>query len=187
MPRAIRNIHSGLVYHVFNRAVRGVELFDSSGDYSEFLSLMWQARTQHKIRILAYCLMPNHWHLLLWPREDGDLSAFVKWLCGVHAMRWNKSRKTVGRGAVYQSRFKSVVVEREDHLLGVWRYVERNALSAQLAGRAEDWRWGSLWARLRGSEKLDRGPIILPTDWVEFVNLDLRGQTPDKFCLGSDP
>ena len=144
------------------------------------------------MRILAYCLMPNHWHLLLWPREDGDLSRFMKWLSTTHAARWNKVRGLTGRGAVYQSRFKSVPVQEERQLLYLWRYIERNPVNAQMVARAEHWRWSSLSSRQKDLHRLDKGPIDLPANWETLVNVALtneelkiamcdeegRGQTP---------
>ena len=92
------------------------------------------------MRLLAYCVMPNHWHLVLWPREDGDLSTFVGWLTLTHTQRWHAHRHSVGSGHVYQGRFKSFLVESDEHLWTVCRYVERNAFRAGLCERAEQWR-----------------------------------------------
>jgi putative transposase len=171
---------AAFIYHVFNRAVKGTELFESRDGYLEFQNLLLQARLRTPIRILAYCLMPNHWHLLLWPYNEGDLSDFMKWLCTTHAARWNKARGLTGRGAVYQSRFKSVPVDKEVNLLRVWRYVERNPLTAGLVPNAEAWRWGSLWDRIRASEFIDSGPLPLPHNWTEIVN---GPQTEEELLL----
>lgn len=170
MPRARRITQARYIYHVFNRATKGVRLFEAPADYFDFHALVRQAQSRTPIRILAYCLMPNHWHFLLWPFSDGDLSSFMKWLCTTHAARWNKARGLTGRGAVYQSRFKSNPIEHEPDLLRVWRYIERNPLKAELVSQAEAWRWGSLWCRLNGEEALDRGPFDLPENWVKLVN-----------------
>ena len=126
------------------------------------------------MRLLAYCLMPNHFHLLLWPREDGDLSRFMRWLTMTHTQRWHAHRRTAGTGHLYQGRFKSFPVQSDEHFLTVCRYVERNALRAGLVERAEDWRWGSLWAR-RAKDDADRPvltpwPIDRPRDWTSRVN-----------------
>jgi putative transposase len=114
--------------------------------------------------------MPNHWHLLLWPYREGDLSLFIKWLCTTHAARWNKAHGLTGRGAVYQSRFKSVPVDQETNLLRVWHYIERNPLSAGLVTKAEAWRWCSLWDRISASAFVDGGPVPLPDNWLKLVN-----------------
>ena len=180
MPRTRRTTHAAFIYHVFNRAVKGTQLFESRDDYLDFQRLLQKARHRTPIRILAYCLMPNHWHLLLWPHQEGDLSSYMKWLCTTHASRWNKAHDLTGRGAVYQSRFKSVPVDKELNLLRVWRYVERNPLSAGLVETAEAWRWGSLWDRLKAAEFVDSSPLQLPVNWVEIVN---GGLTEEELIL----
>ena len=133
------------------------------------------------MRILAYCDMPTHWHFLLWPAEDGQLAKFVQWLTSTHATRWNAAHKRVGHGAVYQSRYKSIRITSHSHLLCAWRYVERNALRADLVQRAEDWRWGSLWHRVHRSELLSDGPWPLPANWMEIVNAPQTQAEVDNF------
>ncbi len=172
MPRRPRFTKANYVYHVLNRGAKKARLFVTPADYRAFEKLLLEAKAHVPIRVLAYCLMPNHWHLLLWPFRDGDISRFVKWLTTTHAARWNRSHNCVGRGAVYQSRFKSIPVEHGTHLFWTWRYVERNALRANLVSKAEDWRWCSLRRRLRNDQHcLDNGPMALPCDWTDVVNL----------------
>ena len=120
---------------------------------------------------LAYTLMPNHWHLVLWPKRDGDLSEFLRWLTVTHTQRYRAHYHTEGAGPVYQGRFKSFPVQEDEHLLTVLRYVERNALRAGLVRLAADWRWSSLWQRSHGFGVgwLDEGPIALPRNWVGHV------------------
>jgi putative transposase len=110
--------------------------------------------------------------LLLWPYADGDLSRFVKWLTTTHAVRWNRAHDSIGNGAVYQSRFRSIPVEHGAHLFWTWRYVERNALRANLVRRAQDWPWGSLGCRTSKANMdwLDGGPVRLPPDWSDLVD-----------------
>src|SRR5207244_11561664 len=114
-------------------------------------------------RLLSYCLMPNHWHLMLWPREDDELTAFVRWLTHTHTMRWHAHYHTAGTGHLYQGRFKSFPVQTDEHFLTVCRYVERNALRARLVPRAEDWRWSCLWRRKHGDDKA----LALLSAWPE--------------------
>lgn len=161
------------MYHVLNRSAKQVCLFDTADDYRALETLLADARRRFRMRMIAYCVMPTHWHLLLWPRRDGDLPAYVQWLTTTHAARWQRNRATVGRGAVYQSRYKSVPVEAGRHLYSAWRYIERNPLRANLVARAEEWRWSSLWWRLHDPShaELDAGPAPLPADWVTLVNL----------------
>ena len=127
------------------------------------------------MRILAYCLMPNHWHLLLWwPRCDGQLACFMQRLTVTHVRRWHEHRHSTGRGHVYQGAFKSFPVQQDSHFLTVARYVERNALRAKLTKRAQDWRWSSLWRRENGSSQerglLSEWPVERPADWLQWVN-----------------
>ena len=174
MPRSARVAPGGFVYHVLNRAVARLPLFRKEADYAAFEQLLGEAHARHPLRILAWCLMPNHWHFVLWPRADGDLTAFVRWLAHTHAMRWHVAHGTVGCGHLYQGRFKSLPVQDDAHFLTVRRYVERNALTARLVPQAEAWRWGSLWVRQSGSralrDLLRDGPVALPRDWVATVN-----------------
>src|SRR6185436_17517799 len=99
------------------------------------------------IRILKFCLMPNHWHLLLWPYADGDLSRFMHWLCVTHTQRWHRRNGTSGTGHIYQGWYKAFPVESNSHLTTVAKYVERNALRARLVPKAEEWKWSSLHQR----------------------------------------
>ena len=174
MPRTARSAPGGYAYHVLNRAVARLPLFEKDGDYEAFERILRLALHKHPIRLLAYCLMPNHWHLVLWPKKDGELTAFVRWLTHTHAMRWHAHYHTSGTGHLYQGRFKSFPIEADEHLYGVLRYVERNALRAKLVKRAEDWRWSSLWRRLHGDEAaqsdLAAWPVPLPSDWLRHVH-----------------
>ncbi len=128
-----------MVFHVLNRGVARMQLFEKAGDYEAFERVMKETLQASAMRILAYCLMPSHWHLLLWPEDDGDLAAFMQRLTITHVRRWQEYRRFVGLGHVYQGRYKSFPVEEDEHFLAVARYVERNALRANLVLRAEEW------------------------------------------------
>lgn len=110
----------------------------------------------------------------MWPEADNDLGLFMQRLSVTHVTRWQKHRQVVGEGHLYQARFKSFPVETEDYFYQVMRYVERNALRANLCGTAEDWRWGSLHASVRGTPEqrslLSDWPVPRPRQWVERVN-----------------
>ena len=174
MPRRPRLAVGDLAYHVLNRRVGRLPLFEKPGDYAAFETILGEAAVRTRIRLAAYCLMPNHWHLLLWPRHDGELSEVLRWISVTHTQRWHAHRKTAGTGPVYQGRFKSFPVQTDEHFLTVVRYVERNAIRAKLVSRAEDWRWGSLWRRTQGDPELSAWlrdwPIERPRDWVARVN-----------------
>ena len=172
MPRHPRIAQPGFAYHVLNRAVGRARLFRSDKDYAAFEAALLEARQRLGTPLLAWCVLPNHWHLVVCPRKVGELSEFVRWLTVTHTQRWHASHRTSGTGPLYQGRFKSFPIEKDDHLLMVLRYVERNPLRANLVAGAEDWRWSSLPKRSRAErgEAPDAGPIALPKNWTSFVN-----------------
>lgn len=172
---------AGLVFHVLNRGVRKLRLFDRPADYRAFLKVFREAQERIPIRCLAYCLMSNHFHLVLWPRTDTELSAFMAWLTTTHSKRWHAWRQTAGTGHVYQGRFKAFPVSGECHFLGLCRYVERNALRAGLVARAEDWPWSSLAQRAgrRSPVSLADWPVTRPPDWTQLVQLDAVDETQE--------
>jgi putative transposase len=174
MPRTARVAPGGIVFHVLNRGVARMQLFEKPGDYEAFDRVLNETLQAAAMRLLAYCLMPNHWHLLLWPEHDGDLAAFMQRLTITHVRRWQENRRYVGLGHVYQGRYKSFPVEEDEHFFAAARYVERNALRANLVLRAEEWHWSSLWRRCRGGtnerEVLAQWPLDMPTDWLDRVN-----------------
>lgn len=170
MERPLRPTSADVVYHVLNRANARRTLFEDDGDYAAFARVLEQACERVSMRLLAYCVMPNHWHLVVWPRRDGDLSRFMNWLTLTHTQWWHQRRHTVGEGHVYQGRFKSFLVETNEYLLTVCRYVERNPVRAGLVERAEQWRWSSAGAR--GSAALQEWPMARPADWPDWVNQD---------------
>src|SRR5712691_3295281 len=131
--------------------------------------------------LLSYVVMPNHWHLVVWPQHDGALGTYVQWLTVTHVRRWHAHHHTAGTGPIYQGRFKSFPIQEDDHFLTVCRYVERNPLRAALVQRAQAWRWSSLWHRQQqtGVPWLTTGPIELPADWPEYVN---RAETPAELA-----
>ena len=172
MPRRKRVNRGGLVYHVLNRAAARRRIFETPSDYSTFELCLEQARQRINMRILTYCILPNHWHLVLWPRDDGHLSEFMKWLGTTHSRRWQVAHQSAGGGRVYQGRFKSFPIQVEEHLLDVCRYVERNALRAGLVEVAQEWRWSGLWQRSNGGQsvRLARWPVSRGSNWLQRVN-----------------
>jgi putative transposase len=174
MGRPLRASDADFVYHALNRANGRLPLFDQPGDYQAFERVLAEACDRVPVRLLGYCLMPNHWHLVVWPRADGDLSRFVGWLTLTHTQRWHAHHRSAGTGHLYQGRFKSFPIQADEHLLTVCRYVERNPLRAGLVRRAQDWRWGSLWRRQWGTAEeralLAAWPVERPRRWLAIVN-----------------
>ena len=163
-----------MVFHVLNRGVGRMRLFLKDADFEGFERIIEKTLESCPMRICAYCLMSNHWHLVLWPERDGDLAAFMQKLTITHVRNWQENRKRVGSGHLYQGRYKSFPVESDDHFYQVTRYVERNALRANLVSRAQDWRWSSLWRRVYGIPEdrrwLSKWPLPQPHAWTDLVN-----------------
>jgi len=159
---------------VLNRATARLRIFDKDEDYLAFEEVLLEAKQKYPMRTLAYCLMPNHWHLVLHPQEDGQLVPFMRWLSMTHTHRWHAAHNTIGSGHLYQGRYKSFPVEQDAHFLQLVRYVERNAKRANLVEAAEDWRWSSLHQRLFGTpqhkELLDAWPVEPDRDYLGWVN-----------------
>jgi putative transposase len=181
MPRIARRAPGGLVYHVLNRANGRLRLFKKEQDFLAFETVLAAAFERTPIRILSWCLMSNHWHLVLWPERDGQLTAFMRWLTLTHAQRWKHAHAAVGHGHLYQGRFKSFPIESDGHLLTVLRYVERNPVRAGCVARAERWRWGSCFVRQHREHELRPlladWPVSRPSNWLARVNAP---QTPEE-------
>jgi putative transposase len=175
MPRRIRSTLPNCPFHVLNRAVRRAQMFDTTLDYLTFEQALMQAVHRDSVRLLAYCAMPNHWHLVVWPTDVRQLSRFMHWFTGTHARRWHAIHQTGGTGAVYQSRFKSIPVFGDADVWRVCRYVERNPVRGHLVDRAEQWRWSSLWRRanLCADRWLEPVPHMTGGDWIDYVNRPL--------------
>ena len=162
------------MFHVLNRGVGRMRLFLKDGDFAAFERIVAKTLDTRPMRIVAYTLMPNHWHLVLWPARDGDLAAFMQKLTITHARNWQENRRRVGYGHLYQGRYKSFPIQSDEHFYQVVRYVERNPLRAKLVDRADEWRWGSLWRRTHGSADeramLSDWPLARPRQWLRQVN-----------------
>ena len=172
MPRRITAGTAGLVFHVINRGVRRLRLFEHDGDYRAWLDAFAEAQARVPVEVFAYCLMPNHFHLVLRPREDGHLAEFMRLGTVTHSMRWHRYRGSGGTGAVYQGRYRAFPVQSNEYFFNACRYVEGNALRASLVTRAEDWPWSSLGARRRNCHilALCEWPNLPPSDWISLVN-----------------
>jgi putative transposase len=173
-----------MIYHALNRAVARLPLFEKEEDYAAFERVLDEALDKHPTRLLAYAVMPNHWHLLLWPRQDGELTDFLRWLTHTHTMRWHAHHGTGGTGHLYQGRFKSFPIQHDEHYYAVARYVEQNALRAGLVERAEAWRWSSVWRRREGTPEaralLADWPLPRPADWLQTLNRLQREGDADR-------
>jgi putative transposase len=114
MPRKARIASGGMVFHVLNRGVGRWRHFDTDDDCAAFEAVIAETLEKCPLRICGYCLMPNHWRVVLWPEGDGDLGAFLQRLCVTHVTRWQKHPHVVGEGHLDQARSKSLPVETDD-------------------------------------------------------------------------
>lgn len=174
MARIPRNAVGDMIYHIINRANGREKIFQKEKDYELFEKILFEAKEKYPMRILSFCIMPNHWHLVLYPKNAEDLSIFMRWITHTHTQRYHAQHKSIGCGHLYQGRFKSFPVEKDNYFLQLCRYVERNPLRAGLVKKAQDWRWSSLWIRESGNQKqktfLSDWPVEKPFAYLKWVN-----------------
>jgi putative transposase len=168
MPSRHLPIVGGVVYHVTNRAREGLTLFESRRAYRAFVDLIDEAQTARPVRVLALCVMPNHWHFVLWPETDGQVEGFVGWLSLTHAKRLHRWRGSTGTGPVYPRRFRASPIESGRGLYRVIRYVERNPCAAGLASTPSAWPWSS--ASPACSIRVAAWPVPQPPDWASYLS-----------------
>jgi putative transposase len=159
-----------MVYHVLNRGNDRKEIFRKPQDYPAFVQLLIDGKEKARVELFSFCLMPNHWHLVLRPRGDGDLAAYLSWVTNTHVKRY-RAHYPKTSGHLYQGRYKSFVVEEDRYLLTLLRYVEANPVRGKLVRHAGQWRWSSLGCDEGISEKLlDAWPVDRPRNWAALVN-----------------
>ncbi|HIE06335.1 MAG TPA: transposase [bacterium (Candidatus Stahlbacteria)] len=179
MPRIARGLADNHIYHILNRGNGGLEVFNRIGDYKSFIALIYEAKEEFDIRIFSYCLMPNHFHLVLMPIKAEHLSKMMQWVLTSHVRRYHGYHQTSGH--IWQGRYKSFLIQEDNHLLTVMRYVEANPVRAGLVKSAKAWHWSSHreWIRITPRTLVDPCPIELPEDWNRFVNQPLTEQELD--------
>lgn len=166
MSRLPRRFPAGTIVHAYNRGVERRTIFEESGDYAAFVDLLREARSKQRVRIFGYCVLPNHWHLVLQAEVDSGISEFMHWLTSTHVKRHRRFHGMTGGGHLYQDRYKCPLIEGEQHFFTALRYTEANAAVAGLARNAEDWIWGSAYERQTQSRGiLSDTPYVLPTNW----------------------
>jgi putative transposase len=172
MSRRPRSSNAPGFFHVINRSVRKTPLFQRPTDYRAFIGVLAEGLARRPARLISYCVLANHWHLVLGPIGIKELSSLVQWVSATHAVRWHRHRNSVGQGPVYQGRFKSHAIEATGQLMRTCRYVERNALRAGLVRRAQDWPWCSLSERFSDGIRLPlvSTPFLASDTWVKYVN-----------------
>lgn len=159
MPRPLRVQFPGAVYHVMDRGVRGAPLYTEPAERQHFLALLGEACRRYDWQTLGYCLMGNHYHLLICTLSP-TLSRGMQWLNACYA-RWFSDRHDHQGHALFR-RFHAVLVESDRQLVDTMRYVVRNPVQAGLCARPDDWRWSSY----RATVGRDPAPRFLVTDWI---------------------
>jgi len=173
MARSLRLDVGGEIYHCLNRAVGRQTIFKSPKDYAIFEQILVEVNDISNVKVLAYCIMPNHFHLVLQTEKDGELSEFMKFLTATHTQRHRVITHSVGEGPVYQGRYKSFIVQNDEHLFTVLRYVERNPFTAKLVNDPLGWKYSSAFRRYKGTVEskklLAKWPIDEPSDYVKIL------------------
>ena len=200
MARPLRIEFPGALYHVTSRGDKRADIFEDSDDRNQFLLLLNDVCSRFNWQIHAYCLMDNHYHLLIETLE-GNLSLGMRQLNGVYTQRFNRKHDRVGH--VFQGRFKGILVEKESYLLELARYIVLNPVRARLVRDPKNWPWSSYRASI-GMAELEGG---LNVDWIlsqfakrkptaikryqEFVKAGKKQPSPwellrNQIYLGSD-
>ncbi len=174
MPRTKRICPAGEVFHILNRAVARLTIFEKPEDYEAFMRVLDETWQIVPLPIFAMVTMPNHWHFVVRPETADLVSEFFRRLTVMHTMRWHAHYKTGGTGHLYQGRFKSFPIQNDNHLLTAMRYVERNPVRANLTELAEEWKWSSAYRRRRFPEEspwlaIPNDPP-LPRNWRSWMN-----------------
>jgi putative transposase len=174
MPRTARGAEGGVVYHVLNRGNNRDRIFHKDGDFAAFVKLLVEGK--ERVQVFGFCLMRNHWHLLLRPKGDEDLARYLSWVSNTHVKRYRAHRPSTS-GHLYQGRYKSFAVKADEHFLQVARYIEANPRRAKMVSRAQEWYWSSLGACLEdeGAGLCSPWPVEAPRNWLALVN---QAQSP---------
>ena len=172
-----------MCYHVINRGNARAEIFHKDRDYLRFTEMIGEATERLPMRVMSWCLMPNHFHLVLRPYGNGDLGTWMQWLMTTHVRRYHRHYQSSGH--IWQGRFKAFAIQDNCHYLTVLRYAESNALRARLVERAEQWKWSSLYAlkQLDLFPYLVPGPVRRPRNWLALVNKEQNQQEVEQIRI----
>ncbi len=180
MPRIIRGLGDGFVYHIINRGNGRQEVFHKEKDYEAFMTLMKEAKERYPVKLYGYCLMPNHFHMAMRPEKGGELSKWMQWLMTSHVRRYHRHHESSGH--VWQGRYKSFIVQEDSHLLMVLRYIEGNPVRAEIVQSAREWQWSShngvIGMDRRGL--VDKAPIEIPKEWTKYVDQSFEENELDR-------
>jgi putative transposase len=178
MPTRRRHIPPNSVQHIVNRGNDKKVIFPEDVDYGSFLALLREGRERFDVELYAYCLMPNHFHLVVRVADLVAISEYMKFGQGTHACDLRACDRTRGPGHIFQRRYWNKLVEGDGYLMTVMKHVEANPVRAGLVDWAHNWEWSSFWDRVTGErDLLNQCPIRLPDDWPTVVTVPL--QQPD--------
>jgi len=185
MPRPPRADVAGEIYHVLNRGNGRMTLFHKDADYEAFERVLDEGLQKHPVNLIAYQWLPDHWHMVLSPQEDGAMSKLMHWVTMTHTARHHAHYRSTGSGHLYQGRFKSFPIQSDEHFFVLCRYVERNAVAAGLVSAAEDWQFGSLynWCGGKCGIPLTRWPMARLPRWIARVNQPLSDKEEKQLRL----
>ena len=174
MSRPLRIEFAGALYHVTSRGDGREDIFLDDGDRDLFLKVLGEVSERFNWTAHAYCLMGNHYHLLL-ETPDGNLSKGMRQLNGVYTQRFNRKHARVGH--VFQGRYKAIIVQKQTYLLELVRYIVLNPVRARMVRRAEDWPWSSYRATAGMADTLS----WLATDWTLSSFSDKRSEAIERY------
>ena len=194
MPRPLRPIEEGLIYHVMSRGNNRQPVFLKSGDFEAFLETLTELKQRRPYALYGYCLLNNHFHLLIRPLR-ASISRIMQSLLVSHTQRYHKHYRSGGH--VWQGRFKSPVIQDDEHLLTVLRYIEANPLRAAIVERAEDYPWSSYPAhglgaanelidRLAPYEELSPYSAVRQRNWAKAVHQPIEEKLLASIRRSSD-
>ena len=152
MSRPLRIEYPDAWYHVMNRGRRGEDIFSDAQDYIMYTELLKETSEMWDIRIAAYCLLPNHYHMLV-QTPEANISRSMRHLNGVYTQRYNSRHKCDGQ--LFRGRYKSILVDSDSYLLQAVRYIHRNPLGAGLAAKIDDYKWSSHKGYISVAKKWD--------------------------------
>lgn len=187
MGRPPRISLGGYVYHVVCRGLQAKGIFRSDDDYEEFVTVLAEAVERFEPRVLSYCVLPKHWHLVLTPRQDGDLSKLIAWLTVTHSARWHTHPRRANTGGLYERRFRSFPVQDDASLLEIMRFIESHPKRSGLCDSVLDWKWSSATRRsiAASTDKpmdtiVSSPPLALPNDWPRVLDQELPNEILSK-------
>ncbi len=184
MPRIARGLANNQIYHIINRGNRREAVFHDKYDYERFLKLLLDSKEKYSINIYAYCLMPNHFHLVIYTHYSDNLSKALHWISSSYVRYYNKKYKISGH--LWQGRYKSFIVEQDSYLITLLKYVEANPKRAKIVKECEKYQYSSAYKRVNNiqDQLLGELPIDIPTDWSRYIN-DKEDKTDLDFIRNS--